>query len=88
MFDTEYSSTSNEIDKWILIKGCYAISRIYIYKELLLKKINFLLKRRKSMGKVKLFYTSRDYFGKSIEALRHYFGKSLSIDLPLTFNNY
>ena len=32
-----------------------------------------------------IFFTSPGYSGKSIENLRHYFGKSLWIDLPLTY---
>ena len=38
-----------------------------------------------SRGKSKNISTSPDYFGESIEAFRHYFGKPISIGLSLTY---
>ena len=55
------------------------LSRGYVTFEL--KIIKFLLKHKQSYN----ISMSRDYFGKSVEALRHYFEKSLWIDLPLTY---
>ena len=47
------------------------LSRGYVTFEL--KIIKFLLKHKQSYN----ISMSRDYFGKSVEALRHYFEKSL-----------
>ena len=40
-----------------------------IYKELVLKKINFLFKRRQSVGKVKLFFNVAELLRKVYEGI-------------------
>ena len=59
------------------------ISHEYITLELVLKIINLLFKHRLSWVKSNYISMSQDYFGKSIEALWHYFRKLLSIVIYL-----
>ena len=51
------------------------LSRGYLTFELILKIIKFLFKDRNSWVKSSYISTSRNYFGKSTEALGRYFGK-------------
>ena len=56
------------------------------YKTNCFLKINkFILNIGNHWVKSNYISTSRGYFGKSIQALRHHFGKSMSVKLPLTY---
>ena len=61
------------------------MNKSWIYNQFFFKIIKFLLNIGNHWIKSNYISTSRGYFGKSIQALRHHLGKSMSVKLPLTY---